>query len=151
MTDFSQKMFVKTLPNIPVSIFNLYTYIFAATTLFIVFLVPFINGKAAQFEETSSNKYVYIIIMSASLILNSYFKTKAALYLDSAQLYPLSQGMALILSTLMASVFFKEKMTVRNEVIFCKIVFVGTLGYGRERFYKKQATAGASSMGAPPF
>lgn len=126
LTDFSQKMFVKTLPDIPVSIFNLYTYIFAAAALFVVFWVQFSNGKTAQFEENSSNKYWYIIVMSASLILNSYFKTKSALYLDSAQLYPLNQGMALILSTLMASVFFKEKMTVKCVVgIF--IAFIGLL------------------------
>lgn len=62
--------------------------------------------------------------MSVALIANSYFKTKAAAYLDSAQLYPLNQGAALILSTLMASVFFKEKLTVKC-VIGIFIAFIG--------------------------
>jgi multidrug transporter EmrE-like cation transporter len=64
--------------------------------------------------------------MSVMLIANSYFKTKAATHLDSAQLYPLNQGMALILSTLMASVFFKEKLTLKCVVgIF--IAFIGLI------------------------
>lgn len=126
LADFSQKMFVKTLSEIPVSVFNLYTYIFAAATLFVVYLMSFFNGKSAQFEENSSNKYLYIIVMSAALVLNSYFKTKAALYLDSAQLYPLNQGMSLILSTIMASVFFKEKLTAKC-IWGIIIAFIGIL------------------------
>lgn len=38
----------------------------------------------------------------------------AAKYIDSATLYPLSTGVALILSVLMASVFFKERVTVKS-------------------------------------
>ena len=69
---------------------------------------------------------MYIVIMSVMLIANSYFKTKAATHLDSAQLYPLTQGLALILSTLMASVFFKEKLTLKCVVgIF--IAFIGLI------------------------
>ncbi len=125
LTDFSQKMFVKVLPNVPVSVFNLYTYIFAAVILAIVY--TFISSKEnVQFDKSSWEKYAYILIMSVALIANSYFKTKAASYLDSAQLYPLNQGMALILSTLMASVFFKEKMTVKCiSGIF--IAFIGLI------------------------
>lgn len=125
LTDFSQKMFVKELPDIPVSVFNLYTYIFAAATLLVVYAFCSLKEKA-EFDKSSSKKYVYILIMSAALIINSYFKTKAATYLDSVQLYPLNQGMALILSTLMASVFFKEKLTVKCvSGIF--IAFIGLL------------------------
>ena len=125
VTDFSQKMFVKMLPDVPISIFNLYTYIFAAVTLMIVYVICSAKEKA-EFEKNSSHEYAYIVVMSVALIANSYFKTKAASFLDSAQLYPLNQGMALILSTLMASVFFKEKLTVKCVVgIF--IAFIGLL------------------------
>lgn len=51
--------------------------------------------------------------MAAALIANSYFKTLAAIHLDSAQLYPLNQGIALGLSSLMATFFFKGKFTLR--------------------------------------
>jgi multidrug transporter EmrE-like cation transporter len=46
-------------------------------------------------------------------------KTLAAQRLDSALLYPLNQGSALILSIIMASVFFKEKITARCIVGVC--------------------------------
>lgn len=125
LTDFSQKMFVKVLPNVPVSVFNLYTYIFATVTLVIVY--AFISSKEkAQFDKNSWKKYAYIVIMSGALIINSYFKTKAAAYLGSAQLYPLNQGMALILSTMMASVFFKEKLTIKC-IIGIFIAFIGLI------------------------
>lgn len=125
LTDFSQKMFVRELPDVPVSVFNLYTYIFAVLTLAVVYM--FISTKEKpQFDKSSFGKYAYVLIMSVALIANSYFKTKAAAYLDSAQLYPLNQGMALILSTLMASVFFKEKLTIKC-IIGIFIAFIGLL------------------------
>ena len=123
LTDFSQKMFVRELPDVPISVFNLYTYIFAVITLAVVYVFVSSNNKP-QFEKVAWGKYVYILVMSVALIANSYFKTKAAAYLDSAQLYPLNQGAALILSTLMASVFFKEKLTVKC-IIGIFIAFIG--------------------------
>jgi len=51
--------------------------------------------------------------MAVALTANSYFKTLAAGYLDSARLYPLSQGASLGLATAMAAIFFKEKLTLR--------------------------------------
>ena len=48
--------------------------------------------------------------MAVCLFLNSLFKTYAALYLDAAILYPLNMGAALMLSSLMAAVFFGEKL-----------------------------------------
>lgn len=125
LTDFSQKMFVRELPDVPISIFNLYTYIFAVLSLVVVYM--FISTKEKpQFDKSSFGKYTYVLIMSVALIISSYFKTKAAAYLGSAQLYPLNQGMALILSTLMASVLFKEKLTLKCVVgIF--IAFIGLI------------------------
>lgn len=82
--------------------------------------------KKTRFDKGSLGKYTYVLIMSAALIINSYFKTKAAAYLDSAQLYPLNQGMALILSVLIASVLFKEKLTAKC-VIGIFIAFAGLL------------------------
>lgn len=125
ITDFSQKLFVKMMPQVPVSIFNLYSYIFAAITLAVVYAVIAPKEKA-HFVKSLCGKYMYIVIMSVTLIINSYFKTKAATHLDSAQLYPLNQGMALILSALIASVLFKEKLTAKC-VIGIFIAFAGLL------------------------
>ena len=67
-----------------------------------------------------------VAVMAICLFLNSYFKTLAAERLDSAILYPLNQGLALMLSMLMASVFFGEKITVRCVIGLCS-AFVGLL------------------------
>jgi len=125
LNDFSQKTFVKVLPDVPVSVFNLYTYIFAAVTLLIVYACMSVKNEEKN-NKKLGKKYIYVLIMSAALIANSYFKTKAAAHLDSAQLYPLSQGMSLILSSLMAAVFFKEKLTVKC-VVGIVIAFAGLI------------------------
>lgn len=113
ITSLSQKIFAKNFSYIPISIFNFYTYAFATVTLAFLFTVLSRNEKI-KFEQGQSKKtYLYICIMAGALTAHSYFSTVAALYLDSAHLYPLSQGASLILSALMANVFFKEKLTLK--------------------------------------
>lgn len=129
ITDFSQKWFVKSLPSTPVSVFNLYTYVFAALTLAVCYAI-FSKKEKVRFDNNAASStklvYVFIAIMSVSLIACSYFKTLAAAYLDSAQLYPLNQGAALTLSTLMAAIFFKEKLNLKC-VIGIALSFIGLL------------------------
>ena len=125
VTSYSQKMFVYNCPDIPASVFNIYTYIFAAITLLIFYIVGTKKEKP-QFEGGSKYKYIYILIMSLALIMNSLFITKAALFMDSAQLFPLSNAMALILSAIMSSVFFKEKMTLKCAIGIV-IAFMGLI------------------------
>ena len=62
--------------------------------------------------------------MAICLFLNSFFKTMAAQYFDPTQLYPVSQAMSLVLSTLMACVFFKEKLTAK-AILGITLAFVG--------------------------
>lgn len=127
LTDFSQKAFVKLLPETPISVFNLYTYIFSSIALAVVFFILKATTKQKTYIKSDSyKKYLYILVMSVALTANSFFKTMAATYLDSAQLYPLSQGAALILSTAMASIVFKEKLTLKC-VIGVLLAFLGLL------------------------
>lgn len=69
---------------------------------------------------------LYIIIMAACLFANSFFNTKAAYFLDSAEMYPFEQGSSLVLSSLMSAIFFKEKLTVK-AVIGIIITFIALL------------------------
>ena len=114
LTDFSQRLFVHTM-TLPASVFNFYTYIFSAGTLLLISLflknkeVPQKDGFVANFKKI----FWYILVMALCLFANSYFKTQAATYLDSTQLYPLNQGMSLILSTLMSAILFKEKPNLK--------------------------------------
>lgn len=110
--DFSQKLFREYSTDTPISVFNLYTYFVSAVILGVCFLVFSSRGKS-RVPSDIKPIFGYILIMSVSLFLYSYFKTLAAGYLSSAQLYPLAQSGSLILSCIMAAVFFGEKLTLK--------------------------------------
>ena len=125
ITDFSQKLFVKTMPNISASVFNFYSYIFAGITLVIAYL--FIKPKDNKAEKETFKKISgYILIMAICLFANSYFKTLAADHLNSVLLYPLNQGAALILSTAMSAILFHEKLNIK-AIIGILTAFAGLI------------------------
>lgn len=120
LTDFSQKMFTRELPGGNISTFNIYTYLFAGITL-AVCCVCFRRTEKKTAELQPPKQVIlpivgYIAVMAICLFLNSYFKTLAARYLDAAEIYPLSQGGAVILSMAMSALFFKEKINLRCVV-----------------------------------
>jgi len=67
-----------------------------------------------------------LLIMAAALFGNSFFKTEAAKHLDAAVLFPLTHGCALLLSSLMAALFFKEKITAKSA-IGLTLIFIAML------------------------
>lgn len=109
LENFLQKQFA----NIPISVFDFYTYLFSAIVLTVFFVFSRRSGVKQQEKMEMKYVFIYIPIISVFLFLNSYFKTKAAFYLNALQLYPLNQRASLILSSVMAAVFFKEKMNVK--------------------------------------
>lgn len=122
ITDFSQKMFVKAESGVDISVFNLYTYLFAALTLLVCF--PFFRMKDKKTARSGGEPIqspvavikpivIYVAVMAVCLFLNSYFKTAAAGRLTATQIYPINQGGSLILSMLMSHFFFKEKINLR--------------------------------------
>ncbi len=113
LTDFSQKLFIEQGNEISIATFNFYTYIFSALVL-LVFYVVF-SAKEKSESQSTSLKHIfgYIFVMSICLFANSYFQTKAAEFLPAAQLYPLSKGVALILSALMSAILFKERLNIK--------------------------------------
>lgn len=127
LTDFSQKLFVYKVENAGAAEFNFYTYIFAAMTLFAAFVVLKIRSRKNREEQGDNGKMklgrvlIIVGIMAVCLFLNSYFKTLAAQTqeLSATLLYASNQGAALILSLLMAAIFFKEKITVRCIIGVC--------------------------------
>ncbi|MBO5453263.1 MAG: EamA family transporter [Clostridia bacterium] len=113
MADLSQKLFVRLKPDGINSVFNFYSYIVS----FLVILIMFLTQKEKQKSlEKTKGIAIYVIIMAVGLFVNSFFKVKAAGLIDAAKLYPLNQGAALLISAVMASVAFKEKITVKSAV-----------------------------------
>jgi drug/metabolite transporter (DMT)-like permease len=131
IADFSQKFFVKSIAGGSVGAFNFYTYVFAAITLVIAYLLILLFKKRRG-EPMRSPKnvirpiWMHVIFMAACLFLNTYFKTLAAGYLDAALLYPLNQGVGVMLSLLLAHFFFGEKIN-RKCIIGMSLAFVAML------------------------
>ena len=129
IADFSQKLFVRTTDGVPSSVFNFYTYVFSAITLLICYIVFKKTESKVESEKQSTIPkvmYAYVAVMAVCLFANSYFKTVAAYTLDSAKLYPLNQGAALILASLMSVFLFGEKLTLK-AVIGIALSFVALI------------------------
>lgn len=131
VTDLMQKLFVRECAGMPASVFSFYTYLFSALTLFLSGLAlrsGNAGGILPQKAERASLKSImgYIAVMSCCLFANTFFKTMAAGYLTSIQLYPLSQGGSLILSVCMVAVMFGEKPT-KKCILGLLTAFTGLL------------------------
>lgn len=124
LMDFTQKMFLYHDPAGSISVFNFYTYIFSAVVLLGIYGISKIRdsrnaGDTLTFageKRLMGEIFVYIAVMAVCMFANSWLKTKAAVYLTSAQLYPLYQGASLILLSVMSAVFFGEKITVSSAI-----------------------------------
>lgn len=110
-----QKMYANEFPGANALVYNFYVYVFAAAALLIISIVLTIKDREPIRVSLRVVKPIwpYVLIMAACLFLNSYFNTLAASNLDAVVLYPVSQGLAMILSLVMAVVIFKEKISPR--------------------------------------
>lgn len=109
--DFAQKLFVKTQTEYTISVFNLYTYTFAALLLALIFI--FEKGFFKKTLSTNCNIKsfgIYVFAMAVCLFLYSYFKTLAGKSIPAIIMYPVCQGVSMILSALMANFIFKERI-----------------------------------------
>lgn len=123
--DFSQKLFVKLIPDGSAAVFNFYTYLFAAVVLLTTFAAT--SRTSSPSEKPDYKKILgYILVMAICLFANSFFKTLAAGYLHAVILYPLNQGCGLILSAVMSSILFQEKLTAK-AIIGILVAFAGLL------------------------
>ncbi len=125
LTDFSQKIFVANVPKGNPTVFSFYTYVFAAAMLATVYGLTGIKHKNKP-AKMPKKAYGYIVIMAICLFAYSLFKTTAASYLPAAQMYPLSQGASIILSSIMSAVLFKERMT-KESVIGISMAFAALI------------------------
>ena len=125
LMDFSQKLYVKLYPAVPVSVFNLYTYLFSTVTLILCYGLA--KPQPADMPKADFHKiFWYIFAMSVLLFGNVTFKTLAAQHLDSVLIYPLNMGLSMILSAAMAALIFKEKLT-RKCLIGLIVAFSGLM------------------------
>lgn len=123
--DFSQKIFIKLIPDGNIAAFNFYTQLIATAVLSVTwFIIPKEPDTVKKIEFKKI--FVYLTIMALSLFTASYFKTLAANELPAAMVYPLNQGSSLIISALMAAMFFKEKINIK-AIIGIILAFIGLI------------------------
>lgn len=123
VADFCQKLWVINV-KLDGSVFNFYMYLFS---FLILLLISVVLPKSKQQSNIMSKKYVVIcFFISAFLYMNSFSKTVAAVFLPSAQIYPVLQGANLICSAVLARILLKEKITVKS-VIGMVIAFVAII------------------------
>ncbi len=106
--DFTLKLFTAYSQSSK-SMLNLLTYLVSAVILGGMVLTVKPQGQPVKMKKI----FLPILLMSLCLFLNSYFKAFSTQYLPDAQLYPTYQAGGLILSAIMAAVFFGEKITLR--------------------------------------
>lgn len=126
LADLSQKLFVRTASGLPVSVFHFYTYVFAAMVLLPILLLMRKKEAPGVTKAFPRKLFGYILLMAVCLFANSFFKTLAAGQLNAAELYPLNQGAALVLSSIMSAVVFKEKLTGK-AILGILLSFVGLI------------------------
>ena len=114
MSEFCQKVYMKE-NGVSVDTYTFLTYLLAVGMLTAVLLLA--RGKSdadapARFKKAAG----YVALMSVCLYLNSFAKTSAAGLLPANQLYPVTQGLNLICSTIMARVCFGEAIKKRSVI-----------------------------------
>lgn len=122
---FSQKIFNHSIEMGAASTFNFYSFVFSAIVFGMFFAIKRESG-VPKVITMPAKAYGFVLIMAVCLFGNSFFNTLAAAKLLAYQLYPLSQGCGLIISTIMAALFFGEKVKLRL-VIGVLLTFVGVL------------------------
>lgn len=109
------------------SVFHFYTYVFAAAALLIALIVYYIvsrrsgakSGEAAPVRiipNAPPIAFLHISVMAITLFLANYLQTVATndLGLSSQILYPIIKGGCLVTVTVIAMLFFGEKITKRS-------------------------------------
>lgn len=123
LTNVSQKMFTAWVPDGSNAVFNFYTFLITFVLLAVWFACMSVKNAGPQFKLKST--VGYIAVMAVMLFLNSYFLTAATKHMPSVVLYPLSSVLSLTAATVMAAVFFKEKITKTSAAgILCTFVSV---------------------------
>lgn len=145
--DLSSKLFVRYYPDASISAFNVYSYFITALGLLGLFAVSMKKQKAQEAAEGAETAVLeerharqrsdflhvvpFSVALGALMFAHTFLRTKAAVYVPASQMYPLTAGMALVLSSVMAAVCFHEKPTWRSIVgvimIFAGLLFLNVL------------------------
>ena len=127
-SDFLQKVYIKEIGNSP-AVFNFYTYFICAVLISIILIIFSFCKHSFQISAclVDKNKVFGYMGISLFLYMNAIFKTMAvAEGLTTAEIFPVLSRANLILSAILASILYKERITKRS-VIGMTAAFAGVL------------------------
>ncbi len=89
--------------------FNFYSFIISFVVMMAIGLIG--KGTSKNKEKFSVKSiFFYILILSICLFINSLFEIKANAMLPAAILYPINQGLGLVIAMLLGHFFYDEKI-----------------------------------------
>ncbi|MGM9668564.1 MAG: EamA family transporter [Faecousia sp.] len=117
-----QKLYVHYITYKGASAYTLYSFFFATIILFLV-AIPLKAPRDTQqhHHHLIRGNMKYVVLMSLGLFGASYFQTLAAASVEAFILYPLTNALSLIAGSLMASLFFQERI---NKDSVLGVIFV---------------------------
>lgn len=119
VVDLTQRIMNHSYPEIPAAAYQFYAYLFAM--LFLAVLMVLIRPKATKLVSVKKFGW-HLVIMAVCLFINSYSKQYAAKGIPAVAMYSVCQGGGLILSAVMAAVFFHEPLK-KQSVIGLLLIF----------------------------
>lgn len=111
VVDLAQKVMNHSYPEVSAATYQCYTYLFAMAMLAVLTVV--IRPKGTKLVSVRKCGW-QLGVMAVCLFVNSYSKLFAARKLPAVAMYSVCQGGGLILSALMAAVFFHEPVKKRS-------------------------------------
>lgn len=131
INEFSQKWFNRASGGgTDSSVYVFYTYVFALLVVLIFFAI----SKSVQPKSVSPNKppkgrlVLFAFLMAICTLFYTLSSTAAAGLLPSSVLFPLKQGLAMIVNVAMSAIFFKERVKpseiVGVALAFCAMILI---------------------------
>ncbi|MBQ6947064.1 MAG: hypothetical protein IJN42_03365 [Clostridia bacterium] len=141
MISFSQQLYTKFYQEggafageavYPMSVYHFYSFLFSFIVLLVVLVILLCKKPSIYRREycqkigsTLRPAWIHVGIMAGFLFGTNFFQTLATgtLGMPSQVLYPIIKGGSLIINSVTAMIFFKEKLTLRG--IFGIIIALG--------------------------
>lgn len=110
----AQKIFSLYVPDADASVFSLLSFLIAG----LIFVAAGLRRRAAKNEKAqpmSKNMFVYGAILSVVLLFINQLATLAAAVIPSAILFSVNDGGGMVITALVAAIFFGEKLNSRSS------------------------------------
>ena len=110
-----QTLYKHYVPEGNVSLYSFLQFLIPAVTMLILTFILRANGKVDRFRP-SKKLVIFTAISAVSLLAISQLSTMASAVVPVAVLFPVSDGGGMIISAIVASVMYKEKLNVKSVI-----------------------------------